>query len=172
MTSPRARTISGHRPAGFLIAAAIAFLAASLPAQAAGVVEVRFVNPERFSDIGLRPADRQATLNSLSTFLQALGSRLPDGQTLRVDIKDIDLAGELIPFRADAVRVLRGRADWPRISLHYTLLAQDKVVTSGDADLADMDYLDSPPFDEPRLGELPFEKRLLLKWFDTTFATP
>jgi hypothetical protein len=156
------------KPASVLFTVAVALASAALPAHAAGSVEVSYVKPDQFSDAGRTPMAREATMKSLTAFLQTLGRKLPDGQTLRVQFTDINLAGELQPWRTDEVRVLRGRADWPRISLHYTLLASDKVIASGDADLSDMNYLASPPLDKPRLGDLPFEKRMLQKWFDTT----
>jgi Protein of unknown function (DUF3016) len=153
-------------------AAGLAFAAALAPATAAGVVEVSYVEPAQFSDVGHTSFDRDSALKSITEFLQSLGPRLSDGAALRLQVTDIDLAGDLVPLSERDVRVLRGGADWPRIALHYTLLEKDKVVASGDADLSDMDYFAGLPSNARRRGDLPYEKAMLLRWFDTTIAAP
>lgn len=137
----------------------------------AGSAEVSFLRPERFADAGRGPdaAQVQATL---SQHLAGLAARyLPAGQTLKVEFTDIDLAGELkTPARSgQEVRVLRGRADWPRLDLHYTLVEDGKAIASGDEHLAAMDYLQRsrPSHDS---GALPHEQRLLSDWFTQRFS--
>ena len=66
---------------------------------------------ERFTDVGFATIDRERTLQSLTQHFEALGRRLPDGQTLRVEVLDVNLAGEVWPRGPSEVRVLRGRAD-------------------------------------------------------------
>jgi hypothetical protein len=148
---------------------ALCTMACAAPALAAGSAQVSYVQPEMFTDAGFGSFERERTLQSLTQHLQALGKRLPDGQTLRVEVLDVDLAGEVWPRGANEVRVLRGRADWPHMSLRYTLLDGSRTLKAGDAQLADMNYL----FDAHRLtqyGDLPYEKRMLDRWFKEQIA--
>lgn len=146
---------------------AIAALAAGLlpAAQAAGTVEVTWLHPEQYADAGRSVIDRERTLQALGEHLQQLGRKLPDGQTLRLEVLDLNLAGEIEPWGWHEMRVLRGRADWPRISVRYTLLADGQSLRSGQADLADMAYTLGD-----RGGAYGYEKRLLDDWFKTRFA--
>ena len=148
---------------------AAALLSAALPSGAAGSAQVSYVQPEKFTDVGHGSFDRERTLQSLTQYFHTLGKRLPDGQTLRVEVLDVDLAGEIWPRSPHEVRVLRGRADWPHMTLRYTLLEGDRTVKAGESKLADMAYL----FDSHRLsqyGDLPFEKRMLDRWFKEAIA--
>ena len=79
---------------------------------------------------------------------------------------DVDLAGDAFPrVVLRDTRVLRGRADWPRMHLRYTLREGDKVIKSGEDRIADMNYL----MGTTRVhqdGPFPYEKRMLDNWFD------
>jgi len=148
---------------------ALSLAVAGMPAQAAGSAEVSYVQPEKFTDAGFGSAERERTLQSLTAYFDSLGKRLPDGQTLRVEVLDIDLAGEVGPRGPHEVRVLRGRADWPHIALRYSVLEGSRTVKAGEARLADMAYL----VDTQRLsqyGDLPYEKRMLERWFKEAIA--
>jgi hypothetical protein len=154
------------------IVALVLTLACVLPAGAAGTVEVAYIEPEHFSDVGRSVIDRERTLKSMSDYLQSLGRQLPDGQTLKLDITDIDLAGEIEPLGWNELRVLRGRADWPHLKLRYTLAEGGRTLKAGDAQLADMSYLFELRGYQSAQGELGYEKRMVRKWFDQTFITP
>ena len=145
-----------------ILIAALASAAAT-----AGTVEVRFIDPDKFADARDSVHSREDVLKTLEERLKQLGAKkLPASQTLQVEVLDIDLAGDAFPRVAlRDTRVLRGRADWPRMHLRYTLREGDKVIKSGEDRIADMNYLmgslrasqDSP---------LPYEKRMLDTWFD------
>jgi hypothetical protein len=154
----------------FIACAALATTALGVPASVtAGTVSVNWIEAEHFSDAGFGAFDRERNLKTLADYLQALGMRLPDGQSLRLDVLDVDLAGREDWHRGQEVRVLRGRADWPRISLRWSLQEDTQPTRSGQIDLADMNYLYDGPFE--RSGEaLYYEKRMLLRWFDQTIA--
>lgn len=155
--------------AALATAAAFAALTAGT-AHAAGKVEVGYVKPEQFSDAGRFASDREQVQKTLTEFLVGMGRDLLDGQTLRIDILDIDLAGELVPQSARDIRVLRGGADWPRIRLRYALSGPGGPMKSGEVRLMDMNYLQSGMRPEPRDTELPYEKRMLRQWFRATIA--
>ena len=142
----------------------LAALAAGTLAQAAGPVQVSFDKPDEFVDIGHNRWDQERALDQLREVFKGWGARLPDGQTLKVEVLDVDLAGRLQPRRGDEIRVLNGRADWPRIKLRWTLSAGDRTLKSGEDDLADMAYL--PTFGGPdRSLSLPYEGRMPERWF-------
>jgi hypothetical protein len=164
---------TARRPLALAAATVLAaLLSAPLAAQAAGQVKVKWIEPEKFADAGRGAFDRERTLQSLGEHLQRLGQRLPMGQTLDVEVTDLELAGELEPFSRfhQDVRVLRGRADWPRISLRYTLSEGSRTLARGEADLSDPNYF----YRSLRLGQqgaLAYEKRMLDDWVATLVAS-
>jgi hypothetical protein len=151
-------------------ACAVALLAAGGPAAAAGMAEVSYIQADKFSDAGRTPSDREEVQKSLTAWLQKLALDLPDKETLKVEVLDIDLAGEIRPGRVHDIRVLRGGADWPRIKLRWTLTGPGVAATSGEAQLSDMAYLQGVSAGEAHNDNFYFEKRLLQKWFKETFV--
>lgn len=149
---------------------ALALLSAALPAAAAGMVEVSWLQPERYSDAGRTFSDRERTMKSLGATFTQLGRQLPDGQTLKLEVLDVDLAGEVELHPRQDMRIVRGGADWPKITLRYTLQAGDKTLRSGEARLADMNYLFAVPPVRLREGDLPYEQRMIEHWFGQNFA--
>lgn len=172
-TSPSS-TPSASRPlrrAGLrlaLLAGAAAAAMAGGPARAA-TVDVTFVEPDKYTDAG-RGIETERTTQALAEFFQAYGKRLPANQALKIEVTDVDLAGELRWGRAaHDIRVLRGRADWPRMDLRYTLTENGRVLKSGEARLADMGYLQHSL--GPRYRQaLGYEQRMIDEWFTATFA--
>lgn len=159
-------------PAGAVLAAA--FSGALTPALA-GSVAVSFLRPDRYTDGGAtfsRGGDTEQNVQAqLSNHLRRLGERLlPPGQTLAVEILDIDLAGEF-EYRgpsADKIRVLRDSSP-PRITLRYTLAQGGRVLAQGQEALVDLDYLRRPGR-RPASGLLDAEKALLDGWIRRRFG--
>lgn len=158
-----------------LVAAIVALLSAAAlvalagPARAAGSAEVRFVEPDRFSDAGRNPFDRAQMLVSLTAHLGQLAQRLPDRQRLRIEVLDIDLAGEQVLRHGSDVRVMRGGADWPQIRLRWTLEQGGVALKSGEDRLSDLGYLSGRAAASSSEGDFPHEKRLLTQWFRAQF---
>lgn len=160
-----------RRPLHLLSAYCLAV--ASLTASAAGTVNVSFVQPERFTDAD-RGWQRDRNLESLSKHLQALGRReLADGETLDIQVLDVDLAGDIDPFAVSGrdLRVLKGGADWPRITLRYALSRNGQPVSSAEERLADLNYLQDNirPLNASQ-QPLSHEKHMLDDWFAARFA--
>ena len=102
-----------------------------------------------------------------------MGAELPDGQTLRLEVLDLDLAGEMRTMFSrggQEIRVLRGRADWPHMKVRYTLQDSTGTIKTGEAQLADMSYLDHTPPLTLDYGDLGYEKRMVKEWFKQTFV--
>jgi hypothetical protein len=152
------------------VLAAVALLSFAAPALASPRVEVVFVDRDQFTDASPRSVlinerERDAALELLRRHLHALGTRhLGDTDHLKVEILDVDLAGEIEPWRSHArdVRVLR-HATVPRIHLRYTL-TRAGVASSGEERLAGLTYLAQAS--QCRTGEpLCYERLLLDRWF-------
>lgn len=151
------------------IAATLCLPLLAQPAQAAGSVAVRYVDPAHFTDIGFGSLDRERTLRSLTEVFEQLGRQLPDGQTLSLEVLDVDLAGEVWPRIGLEYRVLRGGADWPRMTLRYTLQADGRTLKAGESRLADMTYLFTLRGLTAKDSNLPYERRMVERWFGDTF---
>ena len=152
------------------IACAVALAVSGLSAAAAGTVQVSWLQPERYTDAGPTGAERERTMKSLGEHFTQLGRQLPDGQTLAIEVLDVDLAGVVESHRLQDKRVLRGGADWPRLTVRYTLQHGAQTLKAGEARIADMDYL----FFRHGLGmhgsELAYEKRMIDRWFGEHFG--
>lgn len=151
---------------GFLPALALA------AASAQAAVVVSFVEPDRYTDSGNQPWDRESNLRELERYLQKLGDKyLAPNQTLRIEVLDVDLAGwPRYGGRApNEVRVLRGGADFPAIRLRYTLESPQARTEAREETVEDTSYLDHGL----RIGtseSLYYEKRMLDEWFRKRFA--
>lgn len=153
-----------------LAIAAVALLGAAA-AQASGRAEVRYVQPERYADAGFGAVEQERTQRVLTAHFDRLAQRLPDGQVLRVDVTDVDLAGEVDTLAFHRVRVLGQLPDAPRLGLKYELRQGEQVLAQGEERLTDLAYLDRSRGlrrDEP----LPYEGRLLDRWFSERLAKP
>lgn len=145
-----------------VLAAVLALLASSA---AWAEVTVSYVKPEEFTDVDRSPIDRENTLKNFTDYFKSLEKKLPDGQSLKIEVLDIDLAGRLYPRRAGSeIRIMNGGADWPHMHLKYTLEQDGQVLRSGDEQLSNMNY-------QGRLGAyfdsdpLRYEKQMLDDWF-------
>lgn len=140
-------------------------------ADAAGSVQISFVKPENFADVRDRTYSREQNLKALEQVIST--AALPyvaDGQTLKIEVLDVDLAGEVRPgARAWDVRVLRGRADWPRITLRWSVEGAGAAPRGGEAVVQDMAYLQRLPTAQADTA-LVYERRMLDDWFKQQFG--
>lgn len=153
-----------------MLAAALALLASGA---AMAQVKVDFVKPESFTDVPFSTVQREQLLKDLSAHFEQLGKRLPAGQSLKLEVLDVDLAGRMTPVRraTEDIRVMKGGADWPRIVLRYTLEQDGKVLRSGEDKLANMNY--QMGINRYSDGEaLRYEKQMIDDWFGKEFAAP
>jgi hypothetical protein len=155
------------------LTAIAALLLAAGAAQAGGVVNVTFVEPEKFYDAGNNKHEEPINLKVIEQFLQDLGKRyLPDGQVLNLEVLDVDLAGYVRPTRTGTeLRVVRGKADWPSFSLRYDLVAGGQSLKHGEERVKDLTYtghIQSYGTRDP----LRYEKQMLDAWFRERFTAP
>lgn len=150
-------------------ALAAAFLVASGGASAADTTvtnsNVNFVNIDKMTDVGRFASDRENLEYQLREHIRNLSEKLPAGQELKIDFLDIDLAGDVFPRVAvQNVRVMKGRADWPRLHLRYSVEQGGQVLKSGERKLSDPNYLlhRSNRYSNEIFS---YEKQMLEDWF-------
>ena len=138
----------------------------------AGTVTVAYQANAQYTDAGATPWDREANLKELQAYLQGLGPKyLPADRSVRIEVLDVDLAGDVRPLRHRGdERILRGRSDWPRITVRYTVSSGDKVLQSAEETVTDMDYLHRMT-DLKGYESLHYEKRMLDTWFKQRFVS-
>src|SRR6185503_16216009 len=120
---------------------AFSLLAAVSAVQAAGTVNVSFIEPDKFYDSGNSQFDKPTNLKTIETFLQELGKRyLPDGQVLDIEVLNVDLAGYPRLTRNGDLRIVRGGADWPSFQLRYKLSAGGQPLKQAEERVAEMNY--------------------------------
>lgn len=149
----------------------IALSLMAVAATASADVQVNFVQPEKFSDIkdnhGFK---RLELLQDIEAHLvQQAEKRLP-GRDVRINVTDVDLAGEVEPFgrHMQWLRVMR-TVTLPTIVFNYEIREGDKVVQQGEARLRDMNYQDG--FYGYAGGDaLRAEKRMIDRWFKEEFS--
>lgn len=142
---------------------AVAGVLMSAPGHA-GVI-VRAVNPEHYRDGNATDADEFRRL-----FERLARHYLPAGANLRIDILDIDRAGEVEPWRArlEHTRVMRGVTP-PAIRLRYVLDGKGVKRQSGEETVVDMNY--QMNYSVRASGErLGYEKAMLTDWFVRRFG--
>ena len=85
----------------------------------------------------------EEVMRDVQAHLQRLADRhLGPGDALRIEVLDIDLAGDFNPLRrgGSELRVLTD-ITWPRMELRYTLSHDGQVIASGQERISDMNYL-------------------------------
>ncbi len=145
--------------------------------KAASRVEVTFDHPEKFTDAadGPRGSDsgRDQILGDLRDYIVDRASRyLPEGQKLAVTISDVDLAGEVEPWRtpsANDIRFIKPIYS-PKIDLTFRLTdATGAVIKEDKRQLRDQTFDMNIRVDrnDPRV----YEKGLLDDWMRGEFRT-
>jgi len=118
------------------------------PAESAdGRVTVIFHEPENFTDARDRPFGdtQQSILDGATRLLQAeIGRLLPAGQTMKVTVTDIDLAGDFEPWRGPAgasdVRIIKSIYP-PRLEVSYVRTGADgQVIDQGKDVITDLAF--------------------------------
>lgn len=141
-------------------------------------VAVSWQDPARFDEVrynrGLSFTQRDATqwLPPLAEHLRESASkRLGPGQTLDIEILNVDLAGEYEPWRGANTQEVRVMRDIyaPRMTLQFTWRdPTGDVIASGERKITDLDFLlGSRPLDSDRLR---FEKRMIDNWTRREFT--
>jgi hypothetical protein len=152
-------------PRIFAVAALLASSAAF-----AGTADVKFIDPDNFSDLATNKWEEPDTMKAIANHIQHLAQQLPSDQVLHVDVLDVDLAGSWRQTSRGRIRTVTNRADPPKFHLRYTLESRGQVLRTGDERLTDIDYTHHV-FLNRTSTPLYYEKRLLDQWFARDFGT-
>ncbi len=143
--------------------------AASTVAQAD--VQVKFIQPEKFSDIKDNNGFRDtAVLKDLEAYLVAQAEKRLPGRDVRINVTDVNLAGEVEPVGRSTqwLRVMRS-VTLPFMEMNYEVLEGGKVVQQGQVKLRDMNYQNG--FNMHSSSDpLRYEKRMIDNWFKEQFS--
>jgi hypothetical protein len=156
----------------FMKTLAVAGLFALTTGAAQAGVSITFDETHHYSDVPFDSSDRKQALDALADHFTSLGKYLPPGQDLHITVTDVDLAGRMVPnFSAGRdIRVVNGRADWPRMQLRYSLEQGGQVVKSGEAQLQDMNYQNRSSMRYFDSDLYRYEKQMIDDWFGKNIA--
>lgn len=139
-------------------------------------LEITWQAPENYTDVlasnSIQKRFQTKTFTKLNSTIAQLTEKLPEGQRLLIEVKDVDLAGRVSVALTNSnygPRVFNS-LDMPRMVFTYQLVDPDGVVLQESAV-----NLEAPMFlssFNPRRnsGSLPYEKRMLRNWFKEEFA--
>jgi len=138
----------------------------------AGTSEVTWTNPDEYRDIksGNEPkkAYQARVFKDLEKHFVAMASHLPDGHTLKVNVTDVDLAGDVNASGIERIRIVRDLY-FPRLKFNYVLVdGSGSEVKVGGINLKDMGFLMGNNL-RYRNKSLGYEKKMLDEWFKNTF---
>lgn len=151
-----------------LVATSTTFLTLN---SSAATSEVKWTNPEDYRDIhpgeGHRAKFKAKVFADFEKHFAILAENLPENQKLMIEVKDVDLAGDVNQnFRR--IRVVKD-IFFPRMKFSYQVIDLNKnEISSGEVDLKDMNFLmgSSLRYKSDRFS---YEKRMLDNWFKETF---
>lgn len=152
----------------------ISLLSVSLlltPNAFAATSEVTWTDYKSYRDIDPgnegRKQFRERTFRDLEKHFAKLAAKLPEGQTLKIDVTDVDLAGDTNAAGINRTRIIKQLYS-PRMNFSYQLLsAEGEVIKSEDVVVRDMNFMSGRL--KYRNTSLPYEKKMLDDWFEDTF---
>ncbi|HZP58773.1 MAG TPA: DUF3016 domain-containing protein [Opitutaceae bacterium] len=144
----------------------------------AGLVDVTYVNPEKFTDVKDSdvPDDRvrDEYLKELKTHIETHAKEyIPAGWHLNLKITDVDMAGDFEPWRGPQFLDMRIVKDVypPRIKLEFALTdPAGKTVKEGQRNVTNLSFLNEINIYFPD-DQLRYEKALLDYWFRQEFGS-
>jgi hypothetical protein len=154
------------RPIAALVLSAFAIL------PAAAAVNVRYGNPDHFSDAGDRNNDPVKLMKNFAEFMKGLGKYLPPGTDVDIEVLDLDRAGRTRMNLPTEMRVMNGKADPPCMDLRYSVKRDGHAGEPRKERLCDTDYLRPLGPRDSQHDALVYEKRMFEEWFRQRFAAP
>jgi len=155
---------------------ALGLLLSGVALQAVASVEVEFVKPAEFRDIGNRWSgfrDVEDGIKNVSAALKERGElALKPGQDMKITVTAVDLAGDVHPVgrSMEMIRVVKPLYR-PSMEFSYVITEAGKTVREGKADISDMNFMDR--FNQYFSGDaLRYEKPMLDEWFSKEFGLP
>lgn len=140
----------------------------------AATVEVVWTEPDNYRDIypgeESRKRFRERTFASFDKHFNKLAEKLPADQILKINMLDVDLAGDTHIGGIKRIRIIKDLY-FPRLKFSYQLFdAKNKELNSGEINLKDMSFMSGVRL-RYRNESLGYEKNMLDEWFDETFLS-
>jgi len=111
---------------------------------------------------------RERTFKDLEKHFAKLAATLPEDQILKIDVTDVDLAGDTNAAGIHRTRIIKQLYS-PRMNFSYQLLDADgKVIQSDEVVVKDMNFMSGSRL-KYRNRSLGYEKKMLDDWFEKTF---
>ncbi len=138
----------------------------------AATSEVTWTDYKKYRDIDAgdenRKHFRERTFKEFEKYFAELAERLPEGQVLKIDVTDVDLAGDTNVAGIHRLRVVKD-IYFPRMNFSYQLVNADGSVAKEDTViLKDMSFMMGSNL-KYRNKSLGYEKSMLNDWFLETF---
>ena len=142
------------------------------PMAVAAMAEVTWIKPDKYRDIRAGEENRKRfearVLKSLEGHLVKLAEKLPADQVLKIDVTDLDLAGD-VWLNVREIRIVEDLY-FPSMAFSYQLLnAEQAVVKEDQVKLKDMSFLTTSNL-RYRNKAFGYEKKMLDDWFKDTFS--
>ena len=142
------------------------------PSAFAATSEVTWTDYKSYRDIDPgnegRKSFRERTFKDLEKHFAKLAETLPEGQVLKIDVTDVDLAGDTNAAGIHRTRIIK-QIYSPRMNFSYELLdASGKVIQSEEVSIRDMNFMSGSNL-KYRSKSLGYEKKMLDDWFKDTF---
>ncbi len=139
----------------------------------AATSEVTWTDYEKYRDIhpgnGSRKHFRESTFKNFEKHFAKLAENLPEGQVLKIEVTDVDLAGDTHVGGINRMRIVKD-IFFPRMNFSYQLVNDDgSEVLSGKVELKDMNFMMTGSL-RYRHDSLGYEKKMLDDWFGDTFT--
>jgi len=142
------------------------------PTSFAASSEVTWTDYKSYRDIhegnGGRKQFRERIFKDFEKHFAKLAATLPEGQTLQIDVTDVDLAGDTHVGGIERMRIIKHMYS-PRMNFSYKLVDADgKVIQTDDVVVKDMNFMSGTSL-KYRNKSLGYEKKMLDDWFEETF---
>jgi len=138
----------------------------------AATLKVTWTDYEKYRDIKSgsesRKHFRERVFSDLEKHFAKLASSLPEDQVLKIDVTDVDLAGDTLSGGINQLRIVKD-IYLPRMHFSYRLVHADgSVIASDNVVLKDINFMMGNNL-KYRNTSLGYEKKMLDDWFTDTF---
>lgn len=139
----------------------------------AATSEVTWTDYKKYRDI--QPGNenrkyfRERTFKNFEKHFTKLAETLPEGQILKIDVTDVDLAGDTHVGGINRLRIVKD-IYFPRLTFSYQLVnaVDGSEIVAAKVKLKDMNFMMSSNM-RYRNDSLGYEKKMLDAWFEETF---
>ena len=135
--------------------------------------EVTWTDYKKYRDIREgnenRKNFRERTFKGFEKHFAKLAQQLPENYTLKIDVTDVDLAGDTNAAGIHRMRIIKD-IYFPRMNFSYQLVDENsKEIKAEEVVLRDMNFMSGSNL-KYRNQSLGYEKKMLDDWFKDTFS--